>query len=216
MKYKRSQRPRGALRLPLQGAPLGSPTPLPGLRSDRARGARCYVDDALLVVLVLPLAVGGAVRVHAMRALKARGPKFRGGGSVFRNTSAGGEWWKSDPRQELGCCATRQGTKEVSWWRSAIHKRHLGLIAELRAADSRGRRAVLQAASRGGFIAHQGGTSVRQEGTRRRSASSSGPQWADVCVLQAGKAGAGSSHVRGTEQQDRRKTTGARHITRYK
>ena len=129
----------------------------------------------------MPLAVGGAVRVHAMRALKARGPKFRGGGSVFRNTSAGGEWWKSDPRQELGCCATRQGTKEVSWWRSAIHKRHLGLIAELRAADSRGRRAVLQAASRGGFIAHQGGTSVRQEGTRRRSASSSGPH-GRMCV----------------------------------
>ena len=39
---------------------------------------------------------------------------------------------------------------------------------------------------------------------------------ADVCVRQAGKAGAGSSNVRGTEQQDRRKTTGARHIIRYK
>jgi len=123
----------------------------------------------------VPLAI--TTSVHAMRALKARGPRFRGGGSAFRNTSAGGEWQKSAPRQELGCRAKRQGTKEVSWWRSAIHKRHLGLIAELRAADSRGRRAVLQAASRGGFVAHQEGTSVRQEDTRRRSASSSGPQW---------------------------------------
>jgi hypothetical protein len=125
----------------------------------------------------LLLAAGGAVRAHATRALKARGPKFRGGGSVFRNASAGGEWRKSFPMQELGCCAKRQGTKEVSWGRSAIHKRHMGLIAELRAAGSRGRRAVLQAASRGGFVAHQGGTSVRQEDTRRRrSASSSRPR----------------------------------------
>ena len=151
------------------------------------------------------------------------GPRFRGGGSVFRNTSAGGEWQKGTPRQELGCRAKRQGTKEVSWGRSAIHKRHMGLIAELRAAGSRGRRAVLQAASRGGFVAHQGGTSVRQEDTRRRRSASSSPHslnggqtTADVCVRQAGKAGAGSSNVRGTEQQDRRKTTRAGHIARYK